>query len=251
MGGAPPQREAEPDGGTSQRREHMIKVVERLLFGVIAGTGVALCLTSARPALAQQHTTGLATTKTCPVTANNGATVTCTVTVENQDPDHGVNNLTLTNTVPFPGGVTSPITGCAASLGPSDGSQGSGVDFTTCTFDETASVANCTSGTTKSLTDHVDVSGEDADVCPQGETCCNNALSTTCTMDTDCPAGGMCNISGFGGLPVSGSASTTVFVLCPTATPTNTPTDTPTNTPTATPTDTPTNTPTQTPTDTP
>src|SRR5438552_3997876 len=84
----------------------------------------ALLLMAGQQAQGQTHTTGLAVTKTCPVFANNGSIATCTVTIENLDPDHGVAALTVTDQVPFPGGVITPVIGCAPGLAPSDGIQG-------------------------------------------------------------------------------------------------------------------------------
>src|SRR5439155_557536 len=108
--------------------------------------------------------------------------VTCTITVENLDPDHGVANLRVANTVPFPGSTActsnadcsggrvctklshcaTVISGCATSLAPNDTTPGSGTDFTSCTFQEVATIAGCASGTTKSLIDMIETSGMDA-----------------------------------------------------------------------------------------
>jgi hypothetical protein len=189
---------------------------------------------------AQAHTTGLAVTKTCPSPASEGDTVTCTITVENQDPAHGVRNLTVTNQItgPIAGSVVT-LLDCTAddgdgtfSLGANDGVPDSGPDFTSCTSDE---ILNFTCvGDFITVQDEAVAMGEDNDPVP---------LPT-----------------GFGGLPVSGSATNSVIVICntptPTLTPTNTNTPTPTNTNTPTPTSTPTatftptstNTPTNTPT---
>jgi cysteine-rich repeat protein len=175
----------------------------------------------AAPAFA--HTTGLTVTKTCPTFANQGAVVTCRITVENRDPDHGVTNLQVTDQVPFPGGPVLPATGCATSLAPADGTPDAGGDFTSCTFEQ--HLDSCT-GTMSSVRDLAAASAVDADPVsvPQG----------------------------FGGLRVGGTTSNSVLVLCytPTATPTftKTPTATPTRTPTSTPTSTFTSTPTRTPT---
>jgi cysteine-rich repeat protein len=145
---------------------------------------------AAAPALAQTHTTGIAVTKGCPIRADNGTMVQCTTTLENQDPQHGVLNLAPTNTVPFPGGSTSAISGCASTLAAKDGTPDSGPDFTSCTFDELVSVAQCNLGVfNNSVTDQVSATGNDADPTPLAS-------------------------GGFGGLPVSGSATTTVFVNC-------------------------------------
>src|SRR6266540_361025 len=54
-------------------------------------------------------TTGLAISKTCPPQVAPSTAFQCTFTVQNLDPDNNVINLTTNNTVPFPGGVTSPV----------------------------------------------------------------------------------------------------------------------------------------------
>src|SRR5437016_3367183 len=96
----------------------MMSCARRLLGCVLLS---APFLFRALPAHGQpQHTVGLAVTMTCPVNADNGSKVTCTVTVENMDGDHGVAKLALTKQMPFPGGTTTAITGCAASLAPND-----------------------------------------------------------------------------------------------------------------------------------
>src|SRR5262245_51285822 len=79
------------------------------------------------------HTTGLALTKSCPPTGNQGQVVMCSITVENQDPDHGVSNVVVTNQVPFPGGTISAPLACANSLAPNDANEDVGPDFTSCT----------------------------------------------------------------------------------------------------------------------
>jgi len=62
-------------------------------------------------AQAQVHTTGLPTTKTCPATAPDppGSAYQCTFTVTNADDQHGVRNLAVTDTAPFPGGATVAV----------------------------------------------------------------------------------------------------------------------------------------------
>lgn len=166
----------------------------------------------------QLHTTGFTVTKSCPLNAAQGETVTCTITIENQDADHGVVNIVVTNQVPFNSpphadGTPAPVSGCATSLSANNGVPNSGPDFTSCTVQETFNQP-C-SGTSQIIRDRVEVTGDDA---------------------------------GVEGLEASGSATGQVVVACNTPTPTNTPTSTPTLTPTNTPTSTPTNTPTRTPT---
>ena len=133
------------------------------------------------PSAMAQHTTGLNVTKSiAPPSAPQGSTVTVTITIENQDTDHGVKNLTVTNTMPFPGGTPAPVAGCASSLGPNDGVPGSGTDFTSCSFQETLPIT-C-SATNSNVTDQINTSALD------------NAPGTI-----------------FDNLPVSGSASNTVI----------------------------------------
>ena len=67
--------------------------------------------------------------------------MTCTITVENQDMQHGVRNLTITNQITNPGpGPVVTLLDCdkddgdgTFTLGPGDGIPDSGPDFTTCT----------------------------------------------------------------------------------------------------------------------
>jgi hypothetical protein len=153
--------------------------------------------------------------------------IVCTIAIENQDTQHGVDLSTVTNTVPFLGngnpgnGPTTDISGSCGtlSLGANDGNAGTGPDFTTCTAQETVG-ALCTPGSvTVGEQDMVQANGEDSDPNPIGSP------------------------GGFGGLPVSATATNTVLVTCNTPTPTNTPTPPATNTPTPTNTPTRTNTP--------
>jgi hypothetical protein len=172
-----------------------------------------------------QHTTGLAITKSCPPVAMQGEMIVCTISIENQDAQHGVNLSAVTNTVPFisagnPGnGPTVSIAASCGSLnlGPNDGNAGIGSDFTTCTAQETVGTL-CTPETiTVGEQDMVEATGSDADPILIGS-------------------------GGFGGLPVSATATNTVLVTCSTPTPTNTPTPSASATPTPTNTRTPTNT---------
>jgi len=177
------------------------------------------------------HTTGLAISKSCPPVGNEGETITCAVTIENEDPDHGLNVSQVTNQFPFPcAGLTCPpgpivpIIDCTADgdgdgaffLGPNDGDTNTGADFTSCTTEETLNI-ECT-GTERTAADQVVVEGTDADPI-------------------------LLESGGFGGLPVSGDTTNSVIVICNTPTPTATGTPTPTSTPTPTNTRTPTNTP--------
>lgn len=172
-----------------------------------------------------QHTTGLAITKSCPPVATEGEMIVCTISIENQDTQHGANLSTVTNTVPFisngnpDNGPTTDISASCGTLnlGPNDGNAGTGSDFTTCTAEETVG-ALCTTGTvTVGEQDMVAANGVDADPIP-------------------------IESGGFGGLPISATATNTVLITCNTPTPTSTPTPPATNTPT--PTSTPTLTPT-------
>jgi hypothetical protein len=119
-----------------------------LLFGITL-------FANAPSAFAQ---TGLAVTKNVvPNSAPQGTTVTATFTIENQDPLHGVDTITVTNQIPFPGGAITPVVGCATSLTASDGVPGSGTDFTTCSIQETIPITCSTQN--EFVTDQVDVNG--------------------------------------------------------------------------------------------
>src|SRR5262249_39267533 len=148
------------------------------------GVSVALFVTalvSATPDAAQpqtQHVTTLWMFATCPPTAEAGTTVTCTVSVENQDPDHGA-NITITSQLPFPGGEVGAVTGCNTFLGPNAGLEGAGTDFTTCLVQEI--LPPCTGDGLILVLDQFTANGEDADALPMGR-------------------------GGFGGVPVSSSA---------------------------------------------
>lgn len=156
-----------------------------LVFGVMLLANV--------PSAMAQHTTGLNVSKTVDsATAVQGSTVKVTVTVENQDRDHGVKNLAITNTVPFPGGTTSPIPGCATTLGPSDGVPGGGSDFTTCEFEETIPITCSTTNTP--ITDQVnamaldDAPGTIFDNLPVSGSATNTVIATplTCNDNEEC-----------------------------------------------------------------
>ena len=157
-----------------------------LVFGV-------MLLANVPSAMAQTHTTGLNVTKAiAPPSAPQGSTVTVTITIENQDDQHGVKNLAVTNTVPFPGGPTTPVVGCASSLAPSDGIPGSGPDFTTCSFQETLPIT-CSS-TNTNTTDQASASGLDNapgtifDNLPVSGSASNTAIATplTCNDNEEC-----------------------------------------------------------------
>ena len=153
-------------------------------------------------AIAQVHVTGMAITKTCPVYAVAGSAFQCTFTIQNQDVDHGIINLSVTNTVPDPGGTTSAVS-ClqegvpVTTLGP----IGSATD--TCAGSASETAPACGSTETM-LVDRIRASG----------------------FDEGIPA-----------LPVNGEAAAAVLILACTPTPTPAP---PTNTPTPTVTPTPT-----------
>jgi hypothetical protein len=69
---------------------------------------VAAILVVTGSAFAQQHTTGLPTTKTCPPSAPSGSTYECSYLVTNADGQHGVNNLAVPEESPI-GGTPVPI----------------------------------------------------------------------------------------------------------------------------------------------
>ena len=169
---------------------------------------LALVLLLSPVVLFGQVTIGLAVTKTCPTTASPGGSITCTFSVTNQNAVNGVNNLTVTNQVPFPAG---PITAVQCLQGGNPvttlGTNGSATAACTGSVLETAPACG---GSNIFFTDQIAASGQDA----------GNPL-----------------------LIASGAATNAVLILA--CTPTPTPTNTPVNTPTDTPTNTPTNTPVQ------
>ena len=164
-----------------------------LLLSIALVVGIVF-FANAPSALAQSHTTGLNVTKSLsPNTpVPQGTSVTVTVTIENQDTDHGVKNLAVTNTVPFPGGTTSPVAGCATSLAANDGVPGSGPDFTTCTFQEPTPITCAASSFPQ--TDQINASGLDNapgtifDNLPVSGSATNTVIVTplTCNPDTEC-----------------------------------------------------------------
>jgi Dictyostelium (slime mold) repeat len=83
---------------------------------------VAVLLLGATTAQAQ-HTTGFNMTKTCPTVVASGESFQCTVTLANNDVDHGVINLVVTNQVPFPGGPTTTLD-CRQPFDPTDCTAG-------------------------------------------------------------------------------------------------------------------------------
>jgi hypothetical protein len=71
---------------------------------------VVLAALALAPATARAGDVGVAITKSCPAApVPSGTTFQCIFSVQNQDPDHSVNTLVVTNTVPFPGGVTTAV----------------------------------------------------------------------------------------------------------------------------------------------
>jgi hypothetical protein len=145
------------------------------------------------PSAMAQHTTGLNVTKEiAPTSAPQGVTVHVIVRIENQDTDHGIKNLSVTNTFPFPGGTTSAVTCDRSTLTANDGVAGSGTDFTFCEFDETLPIT-C-SATNTNFTDQINASGlDDApgtifDNLPVSGSASNTAIATplTCNDNEEC-----------------------------------------------------------------
>ncbi len=177
----------------------------RLTRGLVPGV-LALGLYS-EIAFAQTQP-GLAITKTCPTVIPPNVLFTCIFTIQNIDPANAVNDLAVTDTVPFPGGTPVPVP-CMYLGTPVTTLQPFGNQGDTCsgTVEETAAC---------------------------GDTVLINLIAATGTA-TD-------------GHVVSGAGTGSVRVLaCPPPPPTNTPTSTPTNTPTNSPTSSPASTPTATP----
>lgn len=79
------------------------------------------------------HLAALATEISCISVVSESSPATCTIFVENRDADHGVEGLTVHREIPLPDGTLAEVTGCAGSLRPNDGVDGSGSDSTFCT----------------------------------------------------------------------------------------------------------------------
>lgn len=94
---------------------------------------------------------GMILTKSCPVEASSSGTATCTIKIQNQDPDNGLLVDSVTNQYPVPGGPVYQIYSCDAdadmdgafALAPGDGVPG-GPDTTECDIVE--SITTCTGG---------------------------------------------------------------------------------------------------------
>jgi hypothetical protein len=180
------------------------------VFVLLPGTALAqsnVCPPGAPP-VGAEHTTGLPTTKSCPPEAASGASYQCTFNVSNADLNHCVENLTFTDTSPFPGGATAsvqcfqndPTTGTPVAVTVLAWSGAPG-NADTCTGTITVpAVFNC-SGADQTNTDHVDATGTDAGPAPynglpgdggaSGTTsipplvCADNNACTTDTCDTN------------------------------------------------------------------
>lgn len=155
---------------------------------------LATVLLAASPAFGGIHTTGLSISLTCPPMPLEGETITCTITIENQDPDHGVNISNVETISPFfgpgdPGnGTPEQAFDCTVDgdndgtffLAANDFDTGEGPDWTSCTTQHTVG-AGCVSTDPLAQPMQVEAFGEDA---------------------------------GIPGLPVSASATNTLLVLC-------------------------------------
>jgi hypothetical protein len=81
------------------------------------------------------HDVRLISTLRCEEAGTNP--VSCRLTVENEDAYHGVSGITYTKQTPFPTGPLRRFDpGCPTSLGPGDGTSGTGFDFASCVFTE-------------------------------------------------------------------------------------------------------------------
>ncbi len=199
-------------------------------------TGTPTPTPSSTPTLIP-NTSGLALSKTCPISVSPGSNFTCIFRVQNQDPLYSVVNLLVTNTVPYPGGTPSAVSctqnGTAViTLGP----KGSATDTCSGSLNETAPACG---GSDTFITDRVASSATDTGVgLTVSASTTNSPRIFACTPTpamTATPTG------------TPTSSPTMTPTMTPTAAPTGTPTRTPTNTPTLTPTNTPTLTPTRTP----
>jgi hypothetical protein len=173
----------------------------------------------------------LSVSKSCPASVQPGSNFTCTFSVQNEDSFTSVPGITVTNTVPWPGGTTavvpcnqdgSPVT----TLGP----KGSATDTCTGSVSETAPA--CIFGMS-GVVDRLCAS----DPSSSGGTCTTVGVSVPpCTPAPTAPT----NTPTLTTTPPTPTYTPTLGVSTPTLTytPTNAPTNTPsrTNTPTITPT---------------
>lgn len=119
------------------------------------------------------HTTGLPTTKTCPATAPDppGTCYDCTFEITNADPQHGVRDLSVTDTAPFPSADpadTNPVA-CnqlgtdITTLGTNAGLGASGSGTESCSGTTTICPAFNCSGVNQFNQDRIQANGFDAD----------------------------------------------------------------------------------------
>jgi hypothetical protein len=148
-----------------------------------------------------QVITGLSILKTCPDFVDPGSPVTCTYSLQNQDPVNGITNLAVTNTFPSPGGPILPIT-CNQGGSPVTSLGHKGLSTDTCTGSIDEGTAGPCGSTDTAFVDHISATAMD------------------------------------GNLNVAQATEAAFIVLACTPTPTpvvNTPTNTPTNPPTEVP----------------
>jgi Dictyostelium (slime mold) repeat len=159
---------------------------------------VAVLVLGATTALAADHTTGFNMTKTCPTVVASGASFLCSVTLANNDIDHGVKNLVVTNQVPFPGGPTTTLDCRQPFGGTADCTAGSVVTTLGASTSNTASCGACIPETAPIN-------------CSAGNVSFVDEVRATGTDDADClsvPPSPFCN------LPVS-SATTNATPVAP------------------------------------
>jgi hypothetical protein len=171
-------------GEEENMNQHSRTILQRAGCAIVVIAALALAPATVRA----QFIHALSIEKACPGPdpVPPGTMFQCHFSVQNQDPDNSVINLAVTNTVPFPGGVTTPVA-CKQDGVPVTvlGPLGSPTDTCTGSVDETAPA--CSGVTDFLFVDQIAVTGIDENNCP------------TCTGTP---------------IPVSGSVTNGVLIDC-------------------------------------
>lgn len=169
-----------------------------LAISVVAllGSGVAFAGTT--------HTTGFNVTKTCPmIPVAQGATYSCDFAITNQDPDHAVTLLSVTNTFPWisagnPGNGTPTAVACNQGGSPVTqlGPLGSGT--ATCGGNVIETAPETCNPENEQVNDRIAVSGTDQGPPPfTGLPASGSATNGPTVLGQVCNDGEFCRTAGF------------------------------------------------------
>ena len=179
----------------------------RCLSLALAVGVLALLGTSA--AVAQTHTTGLSVTKTCPdptTPVAQGDPFQCTFQVTNSgDTAHGVNNLTFTNTYPWvsagnPGNGPTVAVQCLQGGVPVTALGAAGTATASCSGTVMETAPNDCNPADRQVNDRIAVTGTDADTTPGGfggSPVSGSATNGPIVSGQDCNGGEFCRTPGF------------------------------------------------------